>query len=139
MNDAGYLKEDMLPLSNEKAVELMARDITVYALRPDNTEEMLFDISEIEDSDSSMFGIAKENWEEIKDTVRPRDFEKTSKPPTVAELKEQAMSGKPISLLDLAEAAHREQKPKSILAQLKQPPVKKDKPKAPKKSAEMEI
>ena len=253
MNDSGYLKEDMLPLSKEKAVELMSQDITVYALHSDNTEEMLFDVSEIEDSDSAMFGITKEDWEEIKDTVRPRDYEKeflsedkdsfliyqlkgdapmgllfanlsetgtpnkenyeavyggavqpdkpkniiledlfaefnvnppkdfkghsmsvsdivalkkdgemsfhfvdsvgfkelpdfgkdtseiTPKPPTVAELREQAMSGNPISLMDLAEAAHRERKPKSILAQLKQPTVKKDKPKAPKKGAEMEI
>ena len=229
MNDSGYLKEDMLPLSKEKAVELMAQDITVYALYPDNTEEMLFDISEIEDSDAAMFGITKEDWEEIKDSVRPRDFEKEFLSEDkdsflIYQLKDDAPRGllfanlsetgtpnkenyeaiyggaiqsdkpKDIILEDLfsefniklpkdfkghsmsvsdivalkkegevsfhfvdsvgfkelpdfgkeaapekAEAAHREQKPKSILAQLKQPPVKQDKPKAPKKGAEMEI
>ena len=259
MNDSGYLKEDMLPISKERAAEFMEQDITVYALHSDNTEEMLFDVSEIEEQSGNMFGIAKEDWEQVKESVHSHDNEKKflsedrdcfliyqlkedapnelrfanlreiggnpdkenyvavymgltekitdpietldklyndfnlnlpkdfkghsmsvsdvvalkidgevtfhfvdsigfkelpdfakdmvldtpikeeSKLPTVAELKEQAMSGKPISLMDLAAAVQREDKPKSILSKLKAPAVRQDKPKAPSKSAEMEI
>lgn len=259
MNDSGYLKEDMLPISKERAAEFMEQDITVYALHSDNTEEMLFDVSEIEEQSGNMFGIAKEDWEQVKESVhshdnekkflsedrdsfliyqlkedapnelrfaslreigcnpdkenytavymgltdritdpietldklyndfnadRPKDFKghsmsvsdvvalkkdgevtfhfvdsigfkelpdfakdmvldtpikEESKLPTVAELKEQAMSGKPISLMDLAAAVQREDKPKSILSKLKAPAVRQDKPKAPKKGAEMEL
>ena len=130
MNDNGYLKEDMLPVSKERATEFMEQDITVYALHSDNTEEMLFDVSEIEEQSGNMFGIAKEDWEHIKNSA---------KLPTVAELEQQAMSGKPISLMDLAAAVQREDKPKSILSKLKTPAVRQEKPKAPSKSAEMEI
>ena len=130
MNDSGYLKEDMLPISKERAVEFMEQDITVYALHSDNTEEMLFDLSEIEEQSGNMFGVAKEDWEQVKNSA---------KLPTVAELEQQAMSGKPISLMDLAAAVQREDKPKSILSKLKAPAVRQDKPKAPSKSAEMEI
>jgi hypothetical protein len=62
---------------------------------------------------------------------------------TVAELEQQAKTGQPISLMDLAAAAHREEqqeKKKSVLEQLKgsdtkEPPAKT----ALKKSAEREI
>ena len=74
-----------------------------------------------------------------KDMVLDTPIKEESKLPTVAELKEQAMSGKPISLMDLTEAIQRENNPKSILSKLKTPAVRQDKPKAPSKSAEMEI
>lgn len=63
------------------------------------------------------------------------------KPPTVAELEQQARSGRPISLLDLAEAVQREekQKRKSVVEQLKAQPKREHNKKAPKKSAEREI
>ena len=112
MNDSGYLKEDMLPISKERAAEFMEQDITVYALHSDNTEEMLFDVSEIEEQSGNMFGIAKEDWEQIKNSANL---------PTVAELEQ------------------RENKLKSIMSKLKTPAVRSDKPKAPSKSAEMEI
>ena len=59
---------------------------------------------------------------------------------TVAELEQQARSGQPISLTDLAEAQRREQEEKkSILAKLNAAPPQKDRKKtAPKKSAERE-
>ena len=76
MNDSGYLKEDMLPISKERAVEFMEQDITVYALHSDNTEEMLFDVSEIEEQSGNMFGIAKEDWEQVKESVHSHDNEK---------------------------------------------------------------
>mgnify|MGYP000812427439 FL=1 len=64
-----------------------------------------------------------------------------AKEPTVAELEQQARSGQSISLMDLAAAAHREEreKKKSVMEQLKSQPKAEHKKIAPKKSAEREI
>lgn len=63
------------------------------------------------------------------------------KEPTVAQLEQQARSGQPISLMDLAAADHREEreKKKSVMEQLKSQPKAEHKKTAPKKSAEREI
>ena len=60
---------------------------------------------------------------------------------TVAELEQQARSGQPISLMDLADATHKEErdKKKSVVEQLKEAPKQERKKTAPKKSAEREI
>ena len=60
---------------------------------------------------------------------------------TVAELEQQARSGQPISLMDLADSVHREEreKKKSVVDQLKSQPKAEHKKTAPKKSAEREI
>lgn len=63
------------------------------------------------------------------------------KNPTVAELEQQAKTGQPISLLELAEAARREndEKKKSVVEQLRSQPVNREHKKAaPDRSAEME-
>ena len=64
-----------------------------------------------------------------------------SKEQTVAQMEQQARSGQPISLMDLAAAAHREErdKKKSVVEQLKSQPKPEHKKTAPKKSAEREI
>ena len=64
-----------------------------------------------------------------------------AKEPTVAELEQQARSGQPISLMDLAEAVHREERDrkKSVVDQLKSQPKAEHKKTAQKKSAEREI
>ena len=64
-----------------------------------------------------------------------------SKEPTVAQLEQQARNGQPISLMDLAAAAHREDrdKKKSVVEQLKSQPKTEHKKSAPKKSAEREL
>ena len=64
-----------------------------------------------------------------------------TKEPMVAQLEQQARSGQPISLMDLAAAAHREEqdKKKSVMEQLKSQPKTEHKKAAPKKSAEREI
>ena len=64
-----------------------------------------------------------------------------TKEPTVAQLEQQVRSGQPISLMDLAAAAHREDrdKKKSVMDQLKSQPKSEHKKTAPKKSAEREI
>ena len=63
------------------------------------------------------------------------------KEPTAAQLEQQARSGQPISLMDLAAAAHREErdKKKSVVEQLRSQPKPEHKKTAPKKSAEREI
>ena len=63
------------------------------------------------------------------------------KEPTVAQLEQQARTGQPISLMDLAEAVHREEreKKKSVMEQLKSQPRTEHKKTAPKKSAEREL
>ena len=64
-----------------------------------------------------------------------------AKEPTVAELEQQARSGQPISLMELAAATHREEREKkrSVMEQLKGQPKTEHKKTAPKKSAEREI
>ena len=64
-----------------------------------------------------------------------------AKEPTLAELEQQARSGQPISLMELAAATHREEreKKKSVMEQLKGQPKTEHKKTAPKKSAEREI
>ena len=64
-----------------------------------------------------------------------------AKEPTVAELEQQARSGQPISLMDLTDAIHREEreKKKSVMEQLKSQPKAEHKKTAQKKSAEREI
>ena len=63
------------------------------------------------------------------------------KQPTVDELEQQARSGQPISLMALAEAAHREnqEKKKSVMKQLKSKSSQENKKTALKKSAEREL
>ena len=63
------------------------------------------------------------------------------KEPTVSQLEQQARSGQPISLMDLAAAAYREDrdKKKSVMEQLKSQSRTEHKKTAPKKSAEREI
>ena len=64
-----------------------------------------------------------------------------AKEPTVAELEQQARSGQPISLMELAAATHREEweKKKSVVDQLKSQPKAEHKKTALKKSVEREI
>ena len=60
------------------------------------------------------------------------------KQPTVADLEQQAKSGQPISLMDLADAVHREKKP-SVLEKLKDQPQQPQRKAKPQKSKEQEI
>lgn len=58
----GYVANELLPLTKERAFDLYNEDLTIYALYPDNTEAMIFDITEI-DSHAGYFGIEKVDWE----------------------------------------------------------------------------
>ncbi|MFP3156522.1 YodL domain-containing protein [Lachnospiraceae bacterium ZAX-1] len=77
-NAYGYLSDELLPLSKERAAELFEQDLTVYLLYEDNTEAMVFDREDI-DNHSGLFGIEQADWlalqeyEEMKgtDTLSP--------------------------------------------------------------------
>ncbi len=74
MRSYGYLDGDMLPLSKDRAVELLEHDITVYMLYPDNAEEMVFEAEDIIKHDG-MFGITQPDWDAVKGHIPPRDVE----------------------------------------------------------------
>ena len=74
MRSYGYLDSDMLPLSKDRAVELLEQDITVYILHPGNTEEMVFEAEDIIKHDG-MFGITRPDWDAVKGHIPPRDVE----------------------------------------------------------------
>ena len=75
MNAYGYTDSNMLPLTKERALELMERDVTVYMLHTDNTEAMAFDTEEIRSFDG-IFGVELSEWETVKDRFAPQDYEK---------------------------------------------------------------
>ena len=72
MNAFGYTDADMLPLSKERALELMERDVTVYMLFEDNAEAMAFEPEDIT-MHTGIFGITREDWEAVRDTVPAMD------------------------------------------------------------------
>ena len=75
MNAYGYTDSNMLPLTKERALELMERDVTVYMLHTDNTEAMAFDADEIRSFDG-IFGVEASEWGTVKDRFVPQDYEK---------------------------------------------------------------
>ena len=76
MNAYGYTDSNMLPLTKERALELMERDVSVYMLHTDNTEAMAFDAEEVRSFDG-IFGVEASEWETVKDRFAPPDYEKT--------------------------------------------------------------
>ncbi len=75
MESYGYKDSGMLPLSHDRAKELMAHDVTLYMLYEDGTESMVLDEWDIAHHDG-LFGISREDWEAIKAQVPARDVEK---------------------------------------------------------------
>ena len=75
MNAYGYTDSNMLPLTKERALELMERDVSVYMLHTDNTEAMAFDAEDIRSFDG-IFGVEASEWETVKDRLTPPDYEK---------------------------------------------------------------
>ena len=75
MNAYGYTDSNMLPLTKERALELMERDVSVYMLHTDNTEAMAFDAEEVRSFDG-IFGVELSEWETVKDRLTPPDYEK---------------------------------------------------------------
>ena len=75
MENYGYTDSNMLPLSKDRARELMDRDVTIYCLHTDNTEAMVVSENDIIDH-YGIFGIEVADWERIKADVPARDIEK---------------------------------------------------------------
>lgn len=169
MNAYGYSYENMLPLTKDMAQKLFDMDAAVYMLHYDNTESMVLDTSEIEGFDG-IFGIEKADWEAVKDNYLKNaemsiedDYDMidgivnngdnkhgVDAQPTVAELESDVKAGKPISLLDLANAIEAESKDNkqhnlqksadekpSLLAKLNRPLPQQDKTQQKSKEREM--
>lgn len=165
MKAYGYDYENMLPLEKEAARRLAEEtDAVIYMLHSNNTESMVLDLAEINDFDG-IFGIEKQDWEAVKDNYLKNaemsmedDYDMIDgivnngdNRPTVAELESDAKAGKPISILELAEAVERENKEQkqskpeksteekpSLLAKLNRPlPPQQDKTQPKSKEREM--
>ena len=165
MKAYGYDYENMLPLEKEAARRLAEEtDAVIYMLHSNNTESMVLDLAEINDFDG-IFGIEKQDWEAVKDNYLKNaemsmedDYDMIDgivnngdNKPTVADLESDAKAGKPISILELAEAVERENKEQkqskpeksteekpSLLAKLNRPlPPQQDKTQPKSKEREM--
>ena len=62
----GYLDGDLLPLSKERAYELMERDLTVYIVQEGENPEMAFDTADL-DAHDGIFAVSREEWEQSPD------------------------------------------------------------------------
>ena len=63
-----YLDGDMLPLSQDRAAELLARDFTVYAIVDGGSAEMVFDRDELDEHPPDrIYAVSKEEWEASPD------------------------------------------------------------------------
>lgn len=76
-NSYGYLNDEMLPLSRERATELFEQDLMVYLLYEDDTGAMAFDYEDI-DNHSGIFGIERTDWIALQDYEAMRNREKFS-------------------------------------------------------------
>ena len=64
----GYMDGDLLPLSKERAAELLERDLTIYAIVDGGQAEMVFDRDDLnERPPDMMFGVPIEEWEASPD------------------------------------------------------------------------
>ena len=63
LENCGYLDGDLLPLSKERAYELMAQDLTVYIVQQGENPAMAFDTDDL-DAHDGIFAVAREEWEE---------------------------------------------------------------------------
>ena len=63
LEKCGYLDSDLLPLSKERAYELMERDLTVYIIQEGENPAMAFDTADL-DAHDGIFAVSREEWEE---------------------------------------------------------------------------
>ena len=63
LEKSGYLDGDLLPLSKERAYELMAQDLTVYMVQQGENPAMAFDTTDL-DAYDGIFAVTREEWEE---------------------------------------------------------------------------
>lgn len=67
LNEYGYSYENMLPLTQKRALELFDSDNAIYLIYPDNTEGMIYEREEILNAKEPVFGIEKADWEASKE------------------------------------------------------------------------
>lgn len=66
--DHGYRDGDMLPLSRDRAMELLERDFTIYTIVDGGSAEMVFDREDlVEQPAGVMFTVPREEWEQSKE------------------------------------------------------------------------
>ena len=63
LEKCGYMDGDLLPLSKERAYELMERDLTVYIIQQGENPAMAFDTADL-DAHDGIFAVTREEWEE---------------------------------------------------------------------------
>lgn len=129
-NSYGYLDDEMLPLSKERATELFKKDLPVFLLYEDDSEAMAFNRKDI-DNHNGIFGIERISWIDQQNYLETteKSVEQNynqidgiiNNIPTVEELEQAVRAGSNISLLDLANAVkeEREEKKTSVVKQLK--------------------
>ena len=154
----GYTAPDMLPISTDFALELMERDVPVYMLKADNTEEMAFDSEDLA-MHVGMFGVTTQDWNEVREqpdivaiqrrfaVSYDRELVAKREPPAVNHLKNAEMSmeddyGMIDGIINNGKAPGKEdsiEKKPSVIEKLKssQPPSQKKS--KPKKTKEKEI
>ena len=154
----GYTALDMLPISTDFALELMERDVPVYMLKADNTEEMAFDSEDLA-MHVGMFGVTTQDWNEVREqpdivaiqrrfaVSYDRALVAKREPPAVNHLKNAEMSmeddyGMIDGIINNGKAPGKEDskdKKPSVMEKLKssQPPSQKKS--KPKKTKEKEI
>ncbi len=65
MEEYGYSREEMLPLTKETALELFDRDLPVYQLHEDGSETLIGERRQVTEYEG-IFGIEKADWENEK-------------------------------------------------------------------------
>ena len=63
LEKCGYMDSDLLPLSKERAYELMERDLTVYIIQEGKNPVMAFDTADL-DAHDGIFAVSREDWED---------------------------------------------------------------------------
>ncbi len=64
----GYAGGDLLPLSRERAAELLEQDLTVYMMESGENPAMVFDRDDLMGQpEGMMFAVTREEWEESQD------------------------------------------------------------------------
>lgn len=154
----GYTAPDMLPISTDFALELMERDVPVYMLKADNTEEMAFDSEDLA-MHVGIFGVTTQDWNEVREqpdivaiqrrfaVSYDRELVAKKEPPVVNHLKNAEMSmeddyGMIDCIINNGKAPGKEdshEKKPSVMEKLKssQPPSQKKS--KPKKTKEKEL
>ena len=66
LEKCGYMDSDLLPLSKERAYELMERDLTVYIIQEGENPAMAFDTTDL-DAHDGILAVSRKEWEESQE------------------------------------------------------------------------